>query len=256
MSPTALPKTCAATSALWASPATALYLGPSLRLAPHSTSVHCLVVGIDAPIRVTAGSHVITARSVLVPPRTVHQVTIADDSRILFCYNDVNTARGRGLTSRMAKWSGPLGTRHHDEAELVRLGAAPDPDGAPLLAAAFGATGVLDPRIRRTIERISAEVNGSAAELAGLEGLSTPYFLRLFGRETGTTFRRYRLWVRMLRAARLIASGADLTRAAVDSGFASPSHFSDAFLRMFGLTASDLLGAGATLVVADDPSGW
>jgi methylphosphotriester-DNA--protein-cysteine methyltransferase len=53
----------------------------------------------------------------------------------------------------------------------------------------------------------------------------------------------------MLHVATAVSKGADLTRAAVDAGFASPSHFSDAFRRMFGLTATTLLGGGVEIVV-------
>lgn len=103
----------------------------------------------------------------------------------------------------------------------------------------------------RTLERIRSDPSTarSAADLAGNEGLSTSYFLRLFGRETGTSFRRYRQWVRMLGVARSLSAGADITTAAMSTGFASPSHFSDTFLRMFGLTATTLIATGATLSI-------
>ncbi|MFI7451098.1 helix-turn-helix domain-containing protein [Nonomuraea sp. NPDC049714] len=85
-----------------------------------------------------------------------------------------------------------------------------------------------------------------ADRLAADLGLSTSRFLHLFRAHTGTSLRRYRLWTRMLRAAALIADRQDLTAAAAGAGFASPSHFSDAFHRMFGLRPSRLLAVGAT----------
>ncbi|KXO91173.1 hypothetical protein AXK60_02000 [Tsukamurella pseudospumae] len=241
---------------LWVSPATALYLGPSLGLAAHSTSVHCLVVGADGPVRIEVGAHTVTGRSVLVPPRTVHRVLAEPGTRILFCYNDATAARARDLTVLMTR-PGVFATGHRHEAELLRLCGGGAPSGKDLRAAAFGEGTAPEPRIRRTIERVRADPVGcTAISLAQAEGLSTPYVLRLFSRETGTSFRRYRLWMRMLRAAESIAAGADLTRAAADAGFASPSHFSDAFLAMFGLSATALFGTGATLVVGDSPADW
>ncbi|WP_280438574.1 helix-turn-helix domain-containing protein [Nocardia cyriacigeorgica] len=44
----------------------------------------------------------------------------------------------------------------------------------------------------------------------------------------------------------------DLTRAAVDAGFASPSHFSDVFRAMFGLTPTAFLGVGSEVRIIDD----
>lgn len=256
MSTVALPETCAAPGVLWVSPATALYLGPSLGLAAHSTSVHCLVVGVDGPLEVRVGADAVSARSVLVPPRTVHRVVAEPGTRILFCYNDANAVRAQELSALMTE-PGLLATRHRDEPALLRVCGRAAPSGAELGEAAFGTGAPPEPRIRRTMERVRADPAGcTATTLAQAEHLSTPYFLRVFGRETGTSFRRYRLWARMLRAAESIAAGADLTRAAADAGFASPSHFSDAFLAMFGLSATALLGTGARLVVGGTPGEW
>ncbi|WP_343928976.1 AraC family transcriptional regulator [Tsukamurella strandjordii] len=258
MTATALPETCAAVSTLWVSPATAVYLGAPLGLAPHSTSVHCLVLGVDGPITVRVpGRSDIVGRSVLVPPREVHQVIPTNESRILFCYSDATAGRGRDLLDAMGERTGGFGVRHRAESALIDLCAGDAPGGADILRTAFPAPdGPLDARIARTVERILREPTRSADELAQAESLSRAHFLRLFGAQTGTSFRRYRLWARMLHAAAAIADGADLTRAAADAGFASPSHFSDSFLRMFGLTATTLTRSGATLVVSDDPSGW
>jgi methylphosphotriester-DNA--protein-cysteine methyltransferase len=48
-------------------------------------------------------------------------------------------------------------------------------------------------------------------------------------------------------AGTAIAAGKNLTTAAVDSGFASPSHLADRFKATFGLSATQLLGTGASL---------
>lgn len=256
MTSLALPETCTVPGVLWVSPATALYLGPALGLAAHSTSVHCLVVGVDGPVEVHVGSERLTARTVLVPPRTVHRVVADPGARILFCYSDATASRARDLAALMSG-SGPFGTHHRAEAELLRLCHDGAPDGAAVVATAFGASTPPAPRIQRTIERVRADPVGcSATTLARAEHVSTPYLLRLFGGETGTSFRRYRLWVRMLRAAESVADGAGLTRAAADAGFASSSHFSDSFLAMFGLSATALFATGARLVIADSPAGW
>lgn len=58
----------------------------------------------------------------------------------------------------------------------------------------------------------------------------------------------------MLRVAGALNRGADLTSASAEAGFASPSHFSDTFHDLFGLTASALLGRRARLVVLDTDS--
>ncbi|SEK59614.1 AraC family transcriptional regulator [Rhodococcus maanshanensis] len=249
-----LPETCAAppAPALWVGYGHAVYLGPSLRLEPHSTAVYCLAVGVDAPLTLRVdGSADVVLRSVLVPPRAVHQI-VATGERMLFCYFDPGSARAGGCLERMAAAQGGFGSGHRAEAELVGLCGAPALDALGILDAASGPVlGPVDERIDGVIRSIRAQPGSpvSAAEFARDTHLSTPYFLRLFAAETGTSFRRYRLWARMLHVATAVSKGSDLTRAAVDAGFATPSHFSDAFRRMFGLTATALLTGGVEIVV-------
>jgi AraC-like DNA-binding protein len=84
--------------------------------------------------------------------------------------------------------------------------------------------------------------------MAAMVDLSTSRFLHLFRDQTGTSYRRYRLWLRMMRAADLLRQGHNLTRAATEAGFSSPSHFSDTFHAMFGLRPRQLLGTRIGLV--------
>ncbi|MGW8654016.1 helix-turn-helix domain-containing protein, partial [Nocardia salmonicida] len=60
----------------------------------------------------------------------------------------------------------------------------------------------------------------------------------------GTTFRRYQQWARVIHALSDVAAGHDLTRSATDAGFATPSHFSETFHRMFGMSATAALRSG------------
>ncbi|MGW6447508.1 helix-turn-helix domain-containing protein [Lentzea sp. NPDC055074] len=111
-----------------------------------------------------------------------------------------------------------------------------------------------DDRVRAALGLLRAHPCLSAPQVAAELSLSTSRFLHLFSAHAGTSFRRYRLWARMLRVAAATSEGADLTRASAEAGFASPSHFSDAFHDMFGLTASTLLGKKARVVVLGAPA--
>jgi AraC-like DNA-binding protein len=83
--------------------------------------------------------------------------------------------------------------------------------------------------------------NWSLGELAGAVGSSPYHLLRLFRVETGSTIHRYRMQLRLAAAARAILEGCDdLTALALDLGFSSHSHFTDAFRRRFGLAPSAL----------------
>jgi AraC-like DNA-binding protein len=235
---------------VWVSYGHAIYLGPSLGLAPHSAAVDCLALGVESSFILRCPEfedH--TVRSVLVPARSRHQI-LSDEGLMMFAYFDPGGACGRECRRRMAGAEHGFGFNHDAETDLIRLCRTQSPDPAKLLdCAARPVVGAIDPRIAAAIDMTRAQPARSdpAAELARKVGLSRSYFLRLFTAQTGTSFRRYRMWARMLYVVQQISSGYDLTGAAIEAGFASSSHFSDTFNRMFGLTASKLLGTGFTL---------
>ncbi|MFD4356501.1 helix-turn-helix domain-containing protein [Nocardia sp. NPDC058518] len=250
----ALPETrCHAQATVWLWPGHAVYRGPSLRLDAHCGTVHCLAVGLDAPFTLHVGDREETVRSALIPPRMIHRV-VCNGERMLFCYIDPSSPQATSCWNRMTAHNQGIGLAHSEEADLIGLAARLefDPVAAVDLACGPGATNI-DPRIvaaAATLQAHPARPN-SAAELAAEAHLSTSRFLHLFNAHAGTSFRRYRMWARMLSVGRAVAKGTDLTTASSDAGFASPSHFSDAFHAMCGLTASSLLAAGTRVVVLD-----
>ncbi|MGW1741973.1 helix-turn-helix domain-containing protein [Nocardia sp. NPDC001965] len=257
MTLSALPETCAApgsTARLWVRLGHAVYLGPGLGLAPHSTAIPSLGLGVDAPFRVRAGESVdITARSFLFRARVVHHV-VQTDGRMLFCFFDPTSARMTRCLGGMTAEAGGCAYAHRHEDELAALCRAPDPDIEQILAlASVPLPAIHDARIAAVAAAIRADPAHPhrAATCAGGVGLSTSYFLRTFAAQTGTSFRRYVQWARMVRIARSHAAGHDMTRAAADAGFASPSHFSDTFRAMFGLTPTAFVRIGGALSVIE-----
>lgn len=237
---------------LWLRPGQAIYVGPALGVGAHFGSVACLAVGLDRPFTLRREQRPgLTARSALVASRLEHEL-LAHGGRMLFCYLDPSSPRRAGCEQRMTAGTPQLRFRHCHERELIRRAASPEPAFSAqdwLNLAAPAAPVPVDQRIRYATERLRAELHRTvtADELAGECGLSTSRFLHLFAAHTGTSFRRYRLWARMLRVAQLITDRHDLTTAAAEAGFASPSHFSTAFHRMFGLPPSSLFATGATI---------
>jgi len=113
--------------------------------------------------------------------------------------------------------------------------------------AAIPGLGALEENVthRRHVERI-AETKAlllrrfgeslSLDEVARAVGLSAFHLARLFRRHTGFSLHGYRTRVRLLRALdRLEESRGALTELALELGFSSQSHFTDAFRRAFGV---------------------
>ncbi|MDX1874451.1 helix-turn-helix domain-containing protein [Mycolicibacterium sp. 120266] len=243
--PAALPQTCY--PAVWLWPGQALYAGPGLGLEPHSGSVWCLAVGVDGPLTVTVGARRIVARSALIPPRLTHHLTV--DGRLVSCYLDPASEHTRSCRQRFTEFDHQIGVHHDAQRALLTV---PQDDAAAarrLAAAAPVAIGTIDPRIELVAKQIRDDpgTQSSAGELAAAAGLSESRFLHLFRQETGSSLRRYRLWSRLIRAGAELAAGHSLTTAAVEAGFASPSHLADRFKTTFGLSATQLLATGLSI---------
>ncbi|MGW4097397.1 helix-turn-helix domain-containing protein [Mycobacterium sp. NPDC004974] len=237
-----LPQTCYPTVWLW--PGQALYSGPGLGLQPHSGSVWCLAVGVDGPLTVTVSGNAIVAGSVLIPPRLTHHLSMP--GAMVSCYLDPSSQRSAACRQQFTEFRDNIGIGHAAEPALTMT---PDDDGAArrwLDLAAPDTPHRIDPRIELVAKQIRenpAEAV-SARELAATAGLSESRFLHLFRREAGTSLRRYRMWSRLVSAGTAVAAGQNLTTAAADSGFASPSHLADSFKSTFGLSATQLLTTG------------
>lgn len=90
-------------------------------------------------------------------------------------------------------------------------------------------------------ERVIAVLRGNLASPPGLEDLGkeigcSPFYLsRTFSKETGMTIPQFTRKLRMERAAELLKSGKfNVTEAALEVGYSSLSHFSQAFHEAFG----------------------
>ncbi|MFQ6395702.1 helix-turn-helix domain-containing protein [Nocardia sp. KC 131] len=238
---------------LWLWQGQAAYLGKSFQLDTHSTPVQCFVLGVDAAVTVrTPDGGRWQRRSVLIPARTTHK--LESSGRVLFYYLDPRSVAAAHLRAAMSEPATPVAAKHRDEQTLIahlNQSGLPDPRELRRIIVGDEARAAIDERIRAVLNTIVDQPAGrlAAADLAADLGISTSRFLHLFSANTGTSFRRYRLWARLLSVAGAVADGVDLTRAAVDAGFASASHFSDTFRTLFGLTATEVLANGTDIVI-------
>jgi AraC-like DNA-binding protein/quercetin dioxygenase-like cupin family protein len=76
------------------------------------------------------------------------------------------------------------------------------------------------------------------SEDAGEMSLSARTLYRLFLKETGISFSRWKQQARLLEAVKRLSSGAAVTEVALDLGYQSPGAFSTMFRRMLGETPS------------------
>ena len=236
-----LPRICVA-------PARAMYIGPGLRLAPHLNVAATIAIALDAPFelrrhrRSSGWTAWQFALSAVIASQTLHH--LRSHGPMVFLYLDPLTDSHQAL-GQSALDSGRA--RLIDAGTEIGIGEA---------FAAFGlrARFATDERIARVVREIERRPDafGRLQEAAALACLSPSRFRARFDAEVGLPFRRYRLWRRMALVMRTLAGGGSLTDAAMAAGFASSAHLSTSFKRMFGLSASDILGLGVSIDVSED----
>ncbi|MGK8523821.1 helix-turn-helix domain-containing protein [Nocardia asteroides] len=246
----------ARTPVAWVRPGHVGYIGPDLGVDPHSPSVAMLSVGLDAPLVVHTAQGPVRAGSSFAPARTTQRI-LATEGWILALFVDPTGAPATAIADEMTTAIGAFGLTHRRERELVELCRGPVVDPDHLYARAIaGPVAVTDPRIEQVAAVIRSDPARSfrADHIAANLGLSTTHFLRLFTQQSGTTFRGYQRWNRMIHTVRGAVGGHDLTRSALDAGFATPSHFSETFRGMIGLSATRMLRAGIRFDLGTSPA--
>ena len=95
-----------------------------------------------------------------------------------------------------------------------------------------------DPRAVRIAKILMADPSDSRtlAQLCKAGGASKRTVERLFQEGAGTTFGKWRQQLRLMQAMRLLAEGAKVTHAALESGYSTPSAFISMFRKALGTT--------------------
>lgn len=240
----------------WLSVGSTIYLGPPLDLGAHGRMVGALLIGLSGPITITTDGQSVGARTVFIPARSAAEAVTAS-GWVAVCTFDPTATRLSQCADGMRPAANGLLVGHRNEEPLIRSCTADIFRPRDILreigvqVAPSAQARPVDPRITAVGKRVRRDPHTtvSAADAARAAGLSQAYFLTLFAQETGTTFRRYRLWVRLIHAASAIGGGRSLTQAAMDAGFASPSHLSDTARALLGISTSAALATGARLLI-------
>jgi AraC-like DNA-binding protein len=219
-------------------------LGPIGR---HHHAAPAVVIGVDGPLRFLAGadgdgaSGAATSRqsrAALIAPGFRHAVDLAAGRIAVF----VLPAAGAPLSDepvhdlRPGPWL--------ELAEAVAQGAL---ESFEPVARALDQQRIhprpIDARLRHALGRLALSLDDNLAieDIAGDAGLSPTRLMALARAQLGTSLRGYRRWLRAFQVARGYATGASLTEAALEAGFASSAHLSAAVREQFGIRPSQLL---------------
>jgi AraC-like DNA-binding protein len=97
-----------------------------------------------------------------------------------------------------------------------------------------------DPRLVRIAEILMSDLRDSRtlAQLCKGTGAGKRSVERRFQQEVGMTFGKWRQQLRLMQGMRLLAEGAKVTHAALESGYGTPSAFTSMFRKALGITPS------------------
>lgn len=227
-----------------------LFAGPLDYNASHQHGAPVFLAGLygSFALRLGAGPW-LRCRTAVIPAGVPHELDVGGDP-IAVLYVEPDRAGVDALIPLVRdarEAGGALVGRAGEVAPLRALYEARD--GARWAEPALGdlvgfaarrARRPIDPRVARVVEALYASYDDRApvARLAAAAGLSASRFQRLFTREVGVPFRRYRAWHRMRAAIAEIVGGRSFTAAAHAAGFADQAHFAHDFRRTFGAPAS------------------
>jgi AraC-like DNA-binding protein len=192
------------------------------------------------------------ARAIWIPPDTEHQATNAALTEMRSLY----------VASPLMSWAEPrckvisitalvrelilalsaLPADYDEAGEAGRLVQVLIDQLTHLPEVAFNLPLPTESRLRRVCAELQAHPDDTRT-MAGwgeLVGLSERSLARFFVQQTGMSFGDWRQRLRLLLALAALERGEPVTRVALDAGYASPSAFTAAFRRNFGLTPMEM----------------
>lgn len=226
------------------------FAGPLIYNASHEHGAPVFLAGLygDFLLRIEQGPWV-SCRTAMIPAGVRHELRL-DGNPLSVFYIEPGTAGKEAfvpLVRDAVELGGALAGRGGEFALLRQLYESRDATrwAAEALDDLLGfgerrAARSIDPRIATVVRLLGDPRPGTVpvARVAHRVGLSASHFQRLFSREVGVPFRRYRAWQRMRAAIAEIVQGHSFTRSAHQAGFADQAHFAHDFRRTFGAPAS------------------
>ena len=184
------------------------------------------------------------SRGLWIPAGVPHDVLAGGRTTMMGIYFDPGTCPVAWTTPTVVDTSGllgellehlggPLADDHRRRVEAVVFDLV-----RPMPIATLDVPVPVDPRVARIADALARDpADGRSLAGWGREvGASSRTLARVLARETGMGFERWRTQLRIAAALSRLASGATVTRAAHDVGYASTSAFVAAFRRVTGTT--------------------
>ncbi|MFI6540405.1 helix-turn-helix domain-containing protein [Nonomuraea sp. NPDC050547] len=220
----------------------ALYRGPVSDSVAHRHAAFQIAIAVEGEVcMLDAGRTRHGAAALVVPPMVGHRILAVE--KLLTFFVEPHCAFADRLRARCgAGITAAADLRGLREQDVRGGGAHPSGELDPRLVAAMRALAGRDatPASGAVLAAAGRDgwprVEGSMPALAAEVGLSPQRLRALARRQLGMPLSRWRIWVRLRRAAEAMRAGQSPAGAAITGGFADQAHFTRRLREMMGLT--------------------
>lgn len=233
------------TSSLW--PPVFAVSGTGVRSSLHSHHAWHLMVGLDGPLRIQKSTSAlpVSAHAVLTRSDVPHAAD-ADGHEVVVIFVNPESDVGARLSARGGDGIEILEPVVADRIRAALRSARTREQLNEGAVRALAELGIGDGRpairhgaVRKVLRHLRNSAPGSDESLealAVLSGVSSSRLMHLFTEEVGVPLRPCLRWLKLERAALLLAAGSSTTDAAHAAGFADAAHMARSFRAMLGTT--------------------
>lgn len=217
---------------------------------PHIHQAAHIIVALEKEIICKADGEEYSCRGIVIPSNVMHTIVSNGTPVIVFLLEETTITAEQiketrvieeTIAVRIAELYGKLVREAEDKTSGCRAFYAKVME---YLKIEMPGLKILDERILEAILYVHEHAGESISikQIAGMQCMSESRFSHLFKEQTGISFAGFLIMARIEKTYEGILMGKNVTAASVDAGFYSPAHFASINKKMFGITASALVG--------------
>ena len=202
-------------------------------LAMHENLITCVIFGKGKNVRVVGEKQEISGSIVCIKPDVMHGVFVPAEGAEVLYLDGVKLPKEQSdfilLDNQWADIPNAFFSQDHARINSLReaLDASVKPSDPRVLA-------VIEQLFENPLERMSQE------QLSEFMELERTQALKVFKRETGQTFRRFKKWAASVTLTSLVFNdGEIISHAGLDAGFSDAAHTTRTAREVFGLTPTE-----------------
>lgn len=217
---------------------------------PHVHQAAHIMVALNTEITCVVEEESYHCQGIVIPSNRKHTIISSGNPVILFLFEETTITAEQIKTVKVIEPEIAVKLAGLYENLLVKC---PDKTAGcrSFYAEVMECLKIQMPGLKGCDERIIAAMNYvhehaqeeiSVKKIAQMQYMSESRFSHLFKQQTGISFIGFLMMARIEKAYEGILLGKNITEASVAAGFYSPAHFAAVNKRMFGITASSLVG--------------